>query len=299
MQGDSISDTDGLATSRQVDELCNVLRETEESWDECETQLKSATDAFQAASTTYEEIRRKIVSVQSEFDATLEEGAECPLVRKRIHRTDSQNIKNRITDIRDRLVDQPIPDQVPTTESVAEISTAMRNWQSQREEISRKITNLLPRITAYELGKAYAETRRGTQLRWHYGGIAATIVVYAVLTILSIINDSLAGMYIPLLPLSAVLFLLIQQIQQKTRMDEEYRHKETLMNTYVGFSQKLTEEDSDNLDIIAMESVARNPASTISRKEGLSSRIDAARRPFKKDDSRTTVEENEESEEVS
>lgn len=170
----------------------------------------------------------------------------------------------------------------------------MQNWQSQREEISRKITNLLPRATAYELGKAYAETRRGTQLGWHYGGIAATIIVYAGLTILSIINDSLAGMYIPLLPLSAVLFLLIQQIQQKTRMDEEYRHKETLMNTYVGFSQKLTEEDSDRLDMVAMESVARNLASTISRKEGLPSRIDAARRPFMKDDSRTTGEESEE-----
>lgn len=49
-------------------------------------------------------------------------------------------------------------------------------------------------------------------------------------------------------------------------MDEEYRHKETLMKTYVGFSQseELADEEKAKLDKDAIESVKRNPAETIS-----------------------------------
>lgn len=273
MQENNTTIPDGLATSHQVAELTDALREVEEYWENCEESLTSTKEALEAALESLEETQSAITLAKSDFVKALEEGADCELVVERINRTDSRKIKTDISAICKKLDTLSFPKEATIDKSIATLNTAIQNWRKEREVISEKIKSLLPRTTAYELGKDYADTRKNTNLRWHYGGIVATILVYAVLTIFSIINDSLAGIYIPLLPLSAVLYLLIQQIQQKTRMDEEYRHKETLMKTYVGFSQNLEQKGEVYLDVVTIESIARNPASTISRNQGAISKL--------------------------
>ena len=273
MQENNTTIPDGLATSHQVAELTDALREAEEYWENCEKSLTSTKEALETALESLEETQSAITLAKSDFVKTLEEGADCELVVERINRTDSRKIKTDISAICKKLGTLSFPKEATIDKSIATLDTAIQNWRKEREGISEKIKSLLPRTTAYELGKDYADTRKNTNLRWHYGGIVATILVYTVLTIFSIINDSLAGIYIPLLPLSAVLYLLIQQIQQKTRMDEEYRHKETLMKTYVGFSQNLEQKDEVYLDAVTIESIARNPASTISRNQGAISKL--------------------------
>ena len=273
MQENNTTIPDGLATSHQVAELTDALREAEEYWENCEKSLTSTKEALETALESLEETQSAITLAKSDFVNTLEEGADCELVVERINRTDSRKIKTDISAICKKLDTLSFPKEATIDKSIATLDTAIQNWRKEREGISEKIKSLLPRTTAYELGKDYADTRKNTNLRWHYGGIVATILVYTVLTIFSIINDSLAGIYIPLLPLSAVLYLLIQQIQQKTRMDEEYRHKETLMKTYVGFSQNLEQKGEVYLDVVTIESIARNPASTISRNQGAISKL--------------------------
>ena len=270
---DNTTIPEGLATSQQVAELTDALSETNERWKDCEDSLTSAKEALEGTVESLEGTQSAIISAKSDFVKTLEDGAKCELVGERIHRNDSREIKKDIKAVRGKLDALSFPEDTTINESITTLDTAIQSWRKERENISDKIRSLLPRTTAHELGKDYADTRKSTDLRWHYAGIMATIMVYAVLTIFSIINDSLAGIYIPLLPLSAVLYLLIQQIQQKTRMDEEYRHKETLMKTYVGFSQNLEQKDEIYLDAVTIESIARNPASTISRNQGVNLKL--------------------------
>lgn len=257
---------DGLATSQQVAELTDVLSEANEHWKDCEDSLISAKEAIESASESLELTNSALTLAKSDFIKTLDKGAECELVGKRIHMTDSKEIKKDIKAIRKKLDTLSFPKGTTIGESITTLNTAIQSWRKGREDISDKIKSLLPRTTAHELGKEYAETRRNTKLGGYYLGISGTLAVYTVVALISVFNDELAGVYIPLLPFSAVLYLFIQQITQKTRMDEEYRHKETLMKTYIGFSQseELSDGEKAQLDKDAIASVKRNPAETIS-----------------------------------
>ena len=257
---------EGLATSQQVAELTDALSETNERWEDCESRLTSAKEALEGAVESLEGAQSAIISAKSDFVKTLENGAKCELVGERIHRADSREIKKDIKAIRGKLDALSFPNDTTIAESITTLDTAIQSWRKEREGISDKIKSLLPRTTAHELGKEYAETRGNTKLGGYYLGIVAILAVYTVVALISVFNNKLAGIYIPLLPFTAALYLFIQQITQKTRMDEEYRHKETLMKTYVGFSQseELDDAQKTKLDNEAIESVKRNPAETIS-----------------------------------
>ena len=266
MSNNNTTTPSGLATSQQVKALTETLGMAGIRWRECEHKVILASQRLEETVNTFNETRSHLASAKSDLDAALEYGSGSEIVEKHMEQADSEKVRDDINAIRNKLDSLSFPDITPVRQLIQNLGGAIEDWKKEKYQMTKKINELLPLTTAHELSKEYAETRKNTKLSGYYWGIAATLAVYTILAIVSIFNNKLAGIYIPLLPFSAVLYLFIQQITQKTRMDEEYRHKETMMKTYVGFSQseQLAEEKKAELDQSAIESVKRNPAETIS-----------------------------------
>lgn len=172
------------------------------------------------------------------------------------------------------------------TEQLAERSKEFNFQYNKINDSLQEIKFLLPQHEAFELAQDYHSARRGVHLGWTYFGFFLVLALYIGAVILGLYfgNDSTNGnnntwandvfgsvaFRISIhFPFAAAAFILGKQILRGARSREEYRHKEGVMKTYMGFSGELRKTsdarrggDERRLVNLVIDTIARPPAGT-------------------------------------
>ena len=182
------------------------------------------------------------------------------------------------------------------TDQLAERS---KKFDSQYNEINdslEEIKFLLPQHEAFELAQDYHSARRRVYLGWTYFGFFLVLALYIGAVIVGLhfgsdptnsdnstwANDVFGSVAFRIsihFPFAAAAFILGRQILRGSRSREEYRHKEGVMKTYMGFSKELRKtpdtkrgKDERRLVNLVIDTIARPPAGTfiVPRKKRIS-----------------------------
>ena len=264
---------DGLASIKDIRE---AIGEAESRQVRLDYTIKAIEDLLKKCNSTCDSLKQN-ASVynrsREQLETTLQEIEDTPVVLHKMNRHDSKKLAEDIRSALTAMLDASEPFS-GTTDSyyiVKNMRDLLTLEKESQERFIRQLNALLSHTTAHELSEYFASTRgerKSIGLGRYYAGVAGTVLVYLVTVIILSLQDGVwSGIFVPLVPVGMVVGLLMSQIAAKTRMDEEYRHKETFLKTYVGFSNSLEEEDRMALTKKAIEVVGRNPASTLSLKE--------------------------------
>ena len=124
-----------------------------------------------------------------------------------------------------------------------------------------RIRSLLTTCYTHELSYWFQQARERTKVIWHYIGFFATLVALVIFMGFPFLQDeescettcdsdkwyetlteSVASKLTFLAAFSGALLFLGYQISNKRRLQEEYRHKETMLKTFTGFSFYLSNQ---------------------------------------------------------
>lgn len=154
-------------------------------------------------------------------------------------------------------------------ETKEEVDRVLNPLRKDQQELYRKLNRTASDLSVYvgssELGKHFNTARsdkRTLGLKWHYIGVFFVLLGYFGAAIFSAWKGFTAGAYMPLLPVSIVLGLLAQQIIQKARADEDYRHKSSFLNTYPWFSRELDRNKRNDLADETIKVISKTPISS-------------------------------------
>ena len=171
-------------------------------------------------------------------------------------------------------------------DQLLERSKEFHSLHTEINNLLKEIKFLLPQREAFELAQDYHSARRGVHLGWTYFGFFLVLALYIGAVILGLhfgsdstndhnstwANDVFGSVAFRIsihFPFAAAAFILGRQILRGSRSREEYRHKEGVMKTYMGFSGELrkTSEarrggDERRLVNLVIDTIARPPAGT-------------------------------------
>ena len=172
------------------------------------------------------------------------------------------------------------------TEQLAERSKEFNFQYTKINDSLQEIKFLLPQHEAFELAQDYHSARREVHLGWTYFGFFLVLALYIGAVILGLYfgndstnsnnntwaNDVFGSVAFRIsihFPFAAAAFILGKQILRGARSREEYRHKEGVMKTYMGFSGELRKTsdtrrggDERRLVNLVIDTIARPPAGT-------------------------------------
>ena len=172
------------------------------------------------------------------------------------------------------------------TDRLAERSQEFKLQYNKINDSLKEIKFLLPQHEAFELAQDYHSARRGVHLGWTYFGFFLVLALYIGAVILGLhfgndsansnndtwANDVFGSVAFRIsihFPFAAAAFILGKQILRGSRSREEYRHKEGVMKTYMGFSGELRKtsdtrrgRDERRLVNLVIDTIARPPAGT-------------------------------------
>lgn len=180
------------------------------------------------------------------------------------------------------------------TDQLAERSKKFNSQYNEINDSLEEIKFLLPQREAFELAQDYHSARRGVYLGWTYFGFFLVLALYIGAVILGLYfgndstnnntwaNDVFGSIAFRIsihFPFAAAAFILGRQILRGSRSREEYRHKEGVMKTYMGFSGELRKTSDASISIderrlvnLVIDTIARPPAGTfvVPRKKRIS-----------------------------
>ena len=172
------------------------------------------------------------------------------------------------------------------TDQLARRSREFNLLYNEINDSLEEIKFLLPQHEAFELAQDYHSARRGVNLAWTYIGFFLVLTMYIGAVILGLYfgndatndnnstwaNDVFGSVAFRIsihFPFAAAAFILGRQILRGSRSREEYRHKEGVMKTYMGFSGELRKtpdtrrgKDERRLVNLVIDTIARPPAGT-------------------------------------
>ena len=158
-----------------------------------------------------------------------------------------------------------------------ELADTIKKTREDLKKLKDKIEELLPGATSAGLADAYKKQREDAEkglLIWNkvfWTSVSIFLVVFAIYLILSFREDFSYVSVLRSLPLwvfsGFFTFYSTQQISEYKRISNEYRHKESLASSYVGF-EKLIEEIGDEglrtkLLENTVEAIKTNPSDKI------------------------------------
>ena len=181
-------------------------------------------------------------------------------------------------------------------DKLAEKSAEFNSQYNKINDSLEEIKSLLPQHEAFELAQDYHAARKGVYLGWTYCGFFLVLALYIGAVIVGLIfgsdstngnnnswaNDVFGSVAFRIsihFPFAAAAFILGRQILRGSRSREEYRHKEGVMKTYMGFSGELRKtpdarrgRDERRLVNLVIDTIARPPAGTfvVPRKKRIS-----------------------------
>ena len=171
-------------------------------------------------------------------------------------------------------------------DQLVEVSKEFHSLYNEINNSLKEIKFLLPQHEAFELAQDYHAARGEVHLGRTYSGFFLVLGLYIGAVIVGLLfgsystngnsnswaNDvfgSLAFRISIHFPFAAAAFILGRQILRGSRSREEYRHKEGVMKTYMGFSGELRKtpdarrgRDESRLVNLVIDTIARPPAGT-------------------------------------
>ena len=158
-----------------------------------------------------------------------------------------------------------------------ELADTIKKTREDLKELMGKIEELLPGATSAGLADAYKKQREDAEkglLIWNkvfWASVSIFLVVFAIYLILSFSEGFSYVSVLRSLPLwvfsGFFTFYSTQQISEYKRISNEYRHKESLASSYVGFEKLIEETKDEGLRIKLLENtveaIKTNPSDKI------------------------------------
>nr|DAS16570.1 MAG TPA: hypothetical protein [Caudoviricetes sp.] len=158
-----------------------------------------------------------------------------------------------------------------------ELADTIKKTREDLKKLKDKIEELLPGATSAGLADAYKKQREDAEkglLIWNkvfWASVSIFLVVFAIYFILSFREDFSYVSVLRSLPLwvfsGFFTFYSTQQISEYKRISNEYRHKESLASSYVGFEKLIEETEDEGLRTKLLENtvdaIKTNPSDKI------------------------------------
>lgn len=157
------------------------------------------------------------------------------------------------------------------------ITTIIRNhkdaneyWVKLKSNVSdpiERINELLPRHTAKKLAEDFAAVSNKVKIRWLYFSffvLTAMILSGAIIIGIWSSGDEISWNFTVLrywiiTPLIPGIFLTRKLILQRNAEIAVYRHKQAVLETYIGFNEKLEDGDKSILAKAVVDAIVENP----------------------------------------
>ena len=187
---------------------------------------------------------------------------------------DGENLKD---DVKDDVKD----DEKALVDFLAdkrkELADTIKKTREDLKKLKGKIEELLPGATSAGLADAYKKQREDAEkglLIWNkvfWASVSIFLVVFAIYLILSFRDGFSYVSVLRSLPLwvfsGFFTFYSTQQISEYKRISNEYRHKESLASSYVGFEKLIEETEDEGLRTKLLENtveaIKTNPSDKI------------------------------------
>ncbi|MBX2981672.1 MAG: hypothetical protein KF843_03285 [Flavobacteriales bacterium] len=275
---------------KQADELLKSLREALDQVKTVTGQVEKTTSKSQALEEKLKELETKATSFVEQVNGT--DGKEGWLgamegANKQMKESADSFAAHRkdLSDFHDLVMgneEQKLKGARKEFEEIREQYQAdLKKQQVAFEALTNRIEGLLPGATSAGLAYASKEQKRAYRLPILISagvavGILLTLVIYGIATAEPVINWS--GALLHLIshihiygPGIWLVIIALRKLNQFTRLEQEYAHKETLANTYVGFIrevEKLPETEGskamrEELLNSAIASSSYNPSTTL------------------------------------
>ena len=183
---------------------------------------------------------------------------------------DGENLKDDVKDDEKALVDF-------LADKRKELADTIKKTREDLKKLKDKIEELLPGATSAGLADAYKKQREDAEkglLIWNkvfWASVSIFLVVFAIYLILSFREGFSYVSVLRSLPLwvfsGFFTFYSTQQISEYKRISNEYRHKESLASSYVGFEKLIEETEDEGLRTKLLENtvdaIKTNPSDKI------------------------------------